>query len=116
MSMPLLFFINLIKNAIQSIPENRTGKVGISLVHNVEMVRISITDNGKGIPEDLQNKLFTPSFTTKSSGMGLGLSIVKSIIESFDGNITFITKVNIGTTFIIELPVYRKSNNEDAGS
>lgn len=109
-------FINLIKNAIQSIPENRTGKVGISLVHNVEMVRISITDNGKGIPEELQNKLFTPSFTTKSSGMGLGLSIVKSIIESFDGNITFITKVNIGTTFIIELPVYRKSNYEDAGS
>ncbi|HLO58051.1 MAG TPA: ATP-binding protein [Bacteroidales bacterium] len=102
-------FINLIKNAIQSIPDNRNGKIGITLVQNRNMVRISITDNGKGIPDELQNKLFTPSFTTKSSGMGLGLSIVKSIIESFGGNITFNTKVNHGTTFTIELPVYRPS-------
>lgn len=108
-------FINLIKNAIQSIPDNRHGKIVISLVQNRNNVRISITDNGKGIPEDLQNKLFTPSFTTKSSGMGLGLSIVKSIIESFNGNITFKTKVNLGTTFIIELPVYRKVESEVSG-
>jgi nitrogen fixation/metabolism regulation signal transduction histidine kinase len=100
-------FINLLKNAIQSIPDNRTGKIVISLVQNRDMVRINITDNGKGIPEELQSKLFTPSFTTKSSGMGLGLSIVKNIIESFGGNITFNTKVNHGTTFIIELPVYK---------
>jgi signal transduction histidine kinase len=106
-------FINLIKNAIQSIPDNRQGKIVISLVKNRNAVRISITDNGKGIPEELQNKLFTPSFTTKSSGMGLGLSIVKSIIVSFGGNITFKTKVNLGTTFIIELPVY--SRDESAG-
>jgi signal transduction histidine kinase len=99
-------FINLIKNAIQSIPENRQGKIGISLVLNGEMVRVSITDNGKGIPEYLQNKLFTPSFTTKSSGMGLGLSITKNIIESFNGHITFKTQVNHGTTFVFELPVH----------
>jgi two-component system, NtrC family, nitrogen regulation sensor histidine kinase NtrY len=105
-------FINLIKNAIQSIPDNRHGKVGISLVLHGDMVRISITDNGKGIPEELQNKLFTPSFTTKSSGMGLGLSIVKNIIESFNGNITFNTKVNHGTTFFIDLPVYKKVQPE----
>jgi signal transduction histidine kinase len=101
-------FINLIKNAIQSIPENRKGRVGISAVLSGNMVRISVADNGKGIPEDFQAKLFTPSFTTKSSGMGLGLSIVKNIIESFDGHITFKTKVNHGTTFLIELPVYEK--------
>jgi two-component system, NtrC family, nitrogen regulation sensor histidine kinase NtrY len=102
-------FINLIKNAIQSIPDTRYGKVGISLVLNGKMVRVSITDNGKGIPEELQSKMFTPSFTTKSSGMGLGLSIVKSIIESFDGHITFNTKVNHGTTFVFELPVHIQS-------
>ena len=101
-------FINLIKNAIQSIPDTRHGKIGISLILNGKMVRISITDNGKGIPEDLQSKLFTPSFTTKSSGMGLGLSIVKNIIESFGGNITFKTKVNHGTTFVFELPVFTR--------
>lgn len=101
-------FINLLKNAIQSVPESRQGKVGISVVLNGEMVRTSITDNGKGIPDELQSKLFTPSFTTKSSGMGLGLSIVKNIIESFGGYITFKTKVNHGTTFIFELPVHVK--------
>jgi len=105
-------FINLIKNAIQSIPDTRNGKVGISLILNGKMVRVSITDNGKGIPEELQSKLFTPSFTTKSSGMGLGLSIVKSIIESFGGNITFKTKVNHGTTFVFELPVHTKSPSD----
>jgi two-component system nitrogen regulation sensor histidine kinase NtrY len=108
-------FINLIKNAIQSIPDTRYGKVGISLVLNGRMVRVSITDNGKGIPEELQSKMFTPSFTTKSSGMGLGLSIVKSIIESFDGHITFNTKVNHGTTFVLELPVHIQSKSGDRG-
>jgi len=108
-------FINLLKNGIQSIPDNRQGKVGISLVLNGKMVRISITDNGKGIPEELQSKLFTPSFTTKSSGMGLGLSIVKNIIESFGGNITFKTKVNHGTTFIFELPVHVKALADGSG-
>jgi nitrogen fixation/metabolism regulation signal transduction histidine kinase len=105
-------FINLIKNAIQSIPENRNGKIGISTVLTGSMVRVSIADNGKGIPEDLQAKLFTPSFTTKSSGMGMGLSIVKNIIESFEGHITFKTKVNHGTTFLIEIPVFNKYAGE----
>jgi two-component system, NtrC family, nitrogen regulation sensor histidine kinase NtrY len=106
-------FINLIKNAIQSIPENRKGRVGISAVLSGDMVRISLADNGKGIPEDFQAKLFTPSFTTKSSGMGLGLSIVKNIIESFNGHITFKTKVNHGTTFLIEIPVLRNREVKD---
>jgi two-component system, NtrC family, nitrogen regulation sensor histidine kinase NtrY len=100
-------FINLIKNAIQSIPENRKGRIGINAVLTAGMVRVSIADNGKGIPDELHSKLFTPSFTTKSSGMGLGLTIVKNIIESFDGHITFKTKVNHGTTFLIELPFHR---------
>jgi two-component system nitrogen regulation sensor histidine kinase NtrY len=100
-------FINLIKNAIQSIPENRKGRIGINAVLSGGMVRVNISDNGKGIPDELHSKLFTPSFTTKSSGMGLGLTIVKNIIESFDGHITFKTKVNHGTTFLIELPYYR---------
>jgi signal transduction histidine kinase len=87
--------------------------VGISAVLSGDMVRVSLADNGKGIPEDFQAKLFTPSFTTKSSGMGLGLSIVKNIIESFNGHITFKTKVNHGTTFLIEFPVFRNREESD---
>jgi signal transduction histidine kinase len=105
-------FINLLKNAIQSIPENRQGVVSIGLILFDKKVRISITDNGKGIPEDLQAKLFIPSFTTKSSGMGIGLSIVKNIIESFGGAISFNTIVNQGTTFLFDLPIVRS----EAGS
>lgn len=107
-------FINLIKNAIQAIPDNRQGKVSVSVIMNGKMVRVSITDNGKGIPEELQDKMFTPSFTTKSSGMGLGLSIVKSSIESFGGTITFKTRVNHGTTFVFEIPVYAPAEQESS--
>ena len=62
-------------------------------------------DNGKGIPEDIREKLFTPNFTTKSSGMGLGLAIVKNIIESSGGKIWFETEINSGTTFYVSLPL-----------
>jgi nitrogen fixation/metabolism regulation signal transduction histidine kinase len=98
-------FINLIKNAIQAIPDSQQGLVIIEIKPLRGKVLITVKDNGKGIPEELQGKLFTPSFTTKSSGMGLGLTITKNIIESFNGNITFKTEVNTGTTFFIELPV-----------
>jgi signal transduction histidine kinase len=111
----LRVFINLIKNSIQSIPDDRRGRVIIQIQREDRLVHVKIADNGKGIPEDLQSKLFTPSFTTKSSGMGLGLSIAKNIIVSFNGNITFKTKVNSGTTFTIELPCI-ENGSEDYSS
>ncbi len=105
-------FINLIKNAIQAVPENRKGKIEIRLKLNGDYVVVSIKDNGKGMSEEIQSKLFTPSFTTKSSGMGLGLSITKNIIESFQGNITFNTEVDTGTTFFVELPVSQEDGRD----
>lgn len=97
-------FNNLLKNAIQSIPENREGIVNTSISIDSENVKIEITDNGNGISEDIQDKLFVPSFTTKSTGMGLGLAISKNIIELTGGTITFITQENEGTTFVLILP------------
>jgi signal transduction histidine kinase len=99
-------FINLVKNAIQSIPEDRTGKIGIRLETNEHMAIVKIMDNGKGIPDELGDKLFQPNFTTKSSGMGMGLAIVKNIIENAGGEIRYETELGKGTTFIIELPLY----------
>ena len=98
-------FINLLKNAIQAIPEDREGKIGLRLETNRQSARVEVTDNGKGIPKELGDKLFQPNFTTKSSGMGMGLAIVKSIIENAGGSITFQTELGKGTTFIVELPL-----------
>jgi len=98
-------FNNLIKNAIQAIPEDKAGKIEIKLHEKEATVFISITDNGRGIPEETKNKIFVPSFTTKTTGMGLGLAIAKNIIEAIGGNIRFETQENVGTTFFIELPI-----------
>jgi len=103
--------INLVKNAMQSVPEDRKAEIQIELSHREEMVVIAISDNGVGIPVELRSKLFTPSFTTKTSGMGLGLAIVKNIVENFSGKIWFETQLEKGTTFYIEMPEYKTSKD-----
>tara|TARA_R110002096_G_scaffold386418_2_gene580320 strand:- start:22794 stop:24194 length:1401 start_codon:yes stop_codon:yes gene_type:complete len=98
---------NLIKNAIQAIPEERETKIDVSIKQQGESVLISVKDNGTGVPEDKWNKIFEPSFTTKTKGMGLGLAMVKNIIEGLQGEIWFKTKTDEGTTFFISLPIAR---------
>jgi two-component system, NtrC family, nitrogen regulation sensor histidine kinase NtrY len=98
-------FNNLLKNAIQSIPNDREGIIQVRLNKTVEEISIEISDNGIGIENELSDKLFVPNFTTKSTGMGLGLAISKNIIELSGGRITFTTQVNEGTTFKVTLPV-----------
>ncbi|MDD4191080.1 MAG: ATP-binding protein [Mangrovibacterium sp.] len=98
--------INLIKNAIQSIPPGRRGKVTISLTQNDDYAVITVRDNGTGIPEEIRHQMFRPNFTTKTSGMGLGLAIVMKIAETFHWRIWYETAVDKGTAFFIELPVY----------
>jgi two-component system, NtrC family, nitrogen regulation sensor histidine kinase NtrY len=98
-------FSNLIKNGIQSIPPGREGIITLSLEVKGDKVLISISDNGSGIPAGLRKNLFTPNFTTKTSGMGLGLSIVKKYIESANGRIWFESEVDNGSVFYFELPV-----------
>jgi nitrogen fixation/metabolism regulation signal transduction histidine kinase len=95
---------NIVKNAIQAIPKTRRGLIHIKLTFTDEWVVIAIRDNGVGIEEHMWEKVFYPNFTTKSSGMGLGLAICSDIIQSFDGRIYFETEKGVGTTFIIELP------------
>ncbi len=99
--------INLIKNAIQAVPEGVKGLVIVELEQLEDKALIKVMDNGTGIPEEVRHKLFTPSFTTKSSGMGLGLSMVKNIVQNAKGRIWFDTELGKGTTFYIEFPVYQ---------
>ena len=97
---------NLVKNAIQAIPENQeTKSVIVTIKKDQNNVLITVADNGIGIqPKDI-GRIFEPKFTTKSSGMGLGLGIIKNIIENYKGTITFETEFGKGTTFIVSLPI-----------
>ncbi len=97
---------NLVKNAIQSIPENQENKsIIVTIKKDLNNVLITVMDNGLGIqPKDI-NRIFEPKFTTKSSGMGLGLGIIKNIIENYKGTITFDTEFGKGTTFTVSLPI-----------
>lgn len=97
-------FTNIIKNAVQSIPENREGKIDINLVDTATTYIVSIKDNGEGIAEDKREKIFEPNFTTKSSGTGLGLAICRNIINNIRGKIWLDSKENEFTIFYIELP------------
>jgi two-component system, NtrC family, nitrogen regulation sensor histidine kinase NtrY len=98
-------FNNLIKNAIQSIPSQRNGKVTIDLMNDTGNILVMIQDNGNGIDEELQEKIFQPNFTTKNSGMGMGLAIVHNIIINANGKIWFQSALNKGTTFYVSIPL-----------
>lgn len=99
-------FVNIIRNALQALEnqpqENRTPDIIVVLnaAYSEQEVEISISDNGPGIPADIQPKIFQPNFTTKSNGNGLGLAISKHIIEGTGGHISFETS-DKGTTFRI---------------
>jgi len=94
---------NLINNAIQAMPSG--GKLEISAYPEKDSVCLIIADTGVGIPDDVKAKVFTPMFTTKAKGQGLGLAVVKRLVEAQGGNITFESKVGEGTKFLIKLPL-----------
>ncbi len=98
-------FNNLIKNAIEARPDKLKSIIGILMYCKDRNVWVEISDNGIGISESLGQRIFTPNFTTKSSGTGLGLAFVKQAIENMDGSISFETVSGVGTTFFIRIPI-----------
>lgn len=100
-------FNNLIKNAIQAIPDDREGEINIKLEEDSNHFEIFIKDNGTGISNELLEKIFVPNFTTKSTGTGLGLAMVKQLIEGHGGSISFNTEVDKGSVFKVVLPKYK---------
>lgn len=95
---------NLVKNAIQAISHIENPKVDIELYDTHENIIITVTDNGYGISEENKPKVFEPKFTTKTSGMGLGLPMIKNIIETYKGSINFSSVEGESTTFKVVLP------------
>ncbi len=99
-------FTNILKNAQQAAKDDTPCIIKVEMKILDDFIHISFEDNGKGMDDDLKEKIFIPNFSTKTSGMGLGLAICKKIIENVNGSITFFSKVNIGTTFYVTLPLY----------
>lgn len=104
-------FTNLVQNAMQAIPPGNTGRVDIATTQDDDYVTIMIKDNGGGIPENVKKFIFTPNFTTKSSGTGLGLAMSKNIVEQMQGDIWFESEENEGATFYVKFKLLKKDTN-----
>lgn len=100
-------FNNLILNAFQAMKLNAEASLSVSLVRRDDKLQIRFKDHGEGIPADIQDKVFTPNFSTKETGSGIGLAVAKRGIEHAGGDIWFETEEGKGTTFFIELPLYQ---------
>ena len=101
-------YINLFKNAFQALPDD-TGQVRVTttLVDTDEEPRVEsrVVDTGTGIPPEVQDKIFEPNFSTKTSGTGLGLAIAQKTIDELGGTIGYETEADEGTTFWVRLPL-----------
>ncbi len=95
---------NLVKNAIQAVPDVENPRILVSVASEGPWAKIMVADNGVGIADANRDKVFEPKFTTKSSGMGLGLGMVKTIVETYGGQIDFTSKPGKGTVFTVCLP------------
>jgi signal transduction histidine kinase len=97
---------NLITNALQATQNTIQPKIEISLHLNAAQIILEVKDNGVGINEAAKEKIFTPYFTTKSSGSGIGLNVVKQILEKHNGHIHFESEAGKGSCFIVSLPLF----------
>ena len=96
---------NLIQNGIQSVPAEKPTQIKVQIKVDGKWVEVHVKDNGQGILSQNKDKIFEPKFTTKTKGMGLGLGIVKNIITSHNGSITFQSKKGSGSTFVVKIPI-----------
>tara|TARA_R110000868_G_scaffold82956_7_gene234082 strand:- start:67461 stop:68870 length:1410 start_codon:yes stop_codon:yes gene_type:complete len=95
---------NLVKNAIQAVPDVESPRILVTVSSEGEYAKIAVADNGIGIGDEFREKIFEPKFTTKSSGMGLGLGMVKNIVETYNGTIVFTSQPGKGTVFTVRFP------------
>jgi len=109
-------FLNLILNAFQAMGEGGTLTISTSLAERQgrDYVRIDVADTGSGIPPQIQEKIFTPFFTTKAQGTGLGLPICYKLINLHSGFLTVANNVPRGTVFTIELPACNVHDFDEA--
>lgn len=95
---------NLVTNASQARAEGRKSVINVDLEKIEKRIRITVEDNGIGIPADQLDKIFDPNFTSKNSGMGIGLTMVKRMVEDYNGTITVLSTLDKGAIFTISMP------------
>lgn len=108
----LRVFNNLIQNAIQAIGQKEDGRIRISVRKTDQHYVVDIADNGTGITEEQARKIFSPSFTTKTSGMGLGLAMVKNLMTTMGGDVGFVSTAGEGATFTLRIPVHEEPDQD----
>src|SRR5699024_7950359 len=96
---------------LQSVPEDREAKIQVRVLTQGEDIKITVEDNGVGIAKENHEKIFEPRFTTKTSGMGLGLGMVKNIVEAFSGSLHMHSIEGVGTVFTITFPKFKQSKD-----
>ena len=99
-------FLNILINAMQAMPQG--GNIHVSVGVDEKFVNIVFEDEGEGIKESVLGKIWEPFFTTKDTGSGLGLGIVKNIVESHGGNIHIEQRTPKGTRVSVNLPLTRE--------
>ncbi|MFH1860150.1 MAG: ATP-binding protein [bacterium] len=98
-------FVNLFRNATEAMGEVKSKRLKVKSEAGEEVVQVSISDTGKGIPSENLNRIFDPFFTTKGKGIGLGLAICQRIVEAHQGRIEVESEVSVGSKFVVKLPV-----------
>lgn len=96
---------NLVKNATQAIVNVDTPHILVTVSREGDFVKMTVKDNGMGISMESKERVFEPKFTTKTSGMGLGLGMVKNIVETYKGSISFVSEPAKGTVFTVRFPI-----------
>jgi C4-dicarboxylate-specific signal transduction histidine kinase len=107
--------INLVTNAIQALANSRQANPQVNIEvrpGDGDQVVISVADNGPGIAEDAVDKLFAPFFTTKETGMGIGLSVCKTFVEAIGGRLTARNNASGGAVFELSLPLVGAKKHE----
>ena len=103
---------NLIINGIQAVNDKRRAEIQVILTQEEDIMKLEIRDNGKGIDEELVDKIFLPNFSTKSEGSGLGLAIAKRGVETAGGKIWFNTRPGHGTSFFLSFQLLKTPDKQ----
>jgi signal transduction histidine kinase len=98
---------NLATNALQAMPQG--GKLTIRASKKRETMTITVQDTGEGIPRESMERIFSPFFTTKAKGQGLGLAVCRRLVEAQGGTVTVKSKLGKGSAFTVQIPATEKS-------